>query len=144
MTVYFDTNVLVAAVLAKHPHHGQAAAMLRRAERREIRSFIAAHGLAEFYAALTRIPIAPPVYPSEAWQILEKNVFPYFEIASLSAVEYRQALRACAAAGWTGGRIYDALHLAVARKTGCKQIWTFNVSHFRELAPDLADRVQTP
>lgn len=144
MKIYFDTNVLIAAVLENHPHHVLAGASLRKVHRDEIEGWISTHSLAEFYAVLTRAPLTPPVYPSEAWQILERNVFPHFEVMPLSRDEYRETLRSCAGAGWTGGRVYDALHVAAARKAGCEQIYTFNLRHFRELAPDLAERICSP
>ncbi len=93
---------------------------------------------------LTRAPLTPPVYPGEAWQILEKDVFPHFKVISLPTGEYRKTLASCAAAGWSGGRIYDALHLAAARRAKCERIYTFNVRHFRELAADLAGRICAP
>jgi len=144
VTAYFDTNVLIAAVLARHPQHLVAAAALRKVHSRDIQGWISAHGLAELYAVLTRVPLTPPVYPGEAWQMLERDVFPYFEVVPLSGDEYRETLRRCATAGWTGGRVYDALHVAAARKADCRQIYTFNLRHFRELADDLAGRMQTP
>jgi len=144
MKVYVDTNVLVAAVLANHPHHLRAETMLQKAHMGEVKGCISTHGVAEFYAVLTRVPLSPPVYPSEAWQILERDLFPCFDVIPLTADEYRETLRACAVTGWIGGRVYDALHLAAARKAGCDQICTFNLGHFRDLAPDLADRIRTP
>ena len=137
MTGYYDTNVLVAAVLVNHPQHLPAEAAVRKVQSREIQGWISAHTLAEFYAVLTRLPVIPAIYPSEAWQILERDIFPHFEVVSLTADEYRQTLQVCAAAGWTGGCVYDALHAAAARKAGCDQLYTFNLRHFRELAPDL-------
>jgi predicted nucleic acid-binding protein len=141
--IYFDTNVLVAAAMENHPHHVPAAAILRRVHAGEIEACISSHGLAEFYAVLTRAPLTPPVYPSEAWQILERNVLAHFQVLSLSGKEYKEAIRHCANAGWTGGRVYDVLHLAAARQARCQQICTFNVRHFRELAPDLAERIRS-
>ena len=144
MKSYFDTSVLVAAVVKNHPHHLQAAAILTRVREKEIAGWVSAHGLAELYAVLTRVPVSPPVYPSEAWQILERDVHPYFEVASLSGKEYLKIIESCAAAGWTGGRVYDALHVAAARKAGCDRIYTFNLRHFRELDPAMGDRIRTP
>lgn len=142
MTAYFDTSVLVAAVLANHPHHAAAEAALARVHARSEQGLISSHGMAELYAVLTRIPLTPPIYPSEAWQIIERDILPHFEVISLTGDECRETLRACAGDGWTGGRIYDALHLAAARKANCDQIYTFNLRHFRELAPDLSTRIR--
>jgi predicted nucleic acid-binding protein len=57
---------------------------------------------------------------------------------------YLATIRECADKGWTGGRVYDALHLHCAKKTFCDRIYTFNVRHFQQLAPDLADRITAP
>jgi predicted nucleic acid-binding protein len=44
----------------------------------------------------------------------------------------------------TGGIIYDCLLLACARKAQAERICTWNVRHFRSIAPDLAERIVTP
>ena len=111
MKIYFDTSVLIAAVLKNHPHHEPAYTALQRAHKREIQGCISGHSLAEFYAVLTRVPLTPPVYPYEALQILETNVLPHFELVSLSGDEYSSTIRGCATANRSGGHIYDALHL---------------------------------
>jgi len=66
--IYFDTNVLVAAALENHPHHIPAEAALRKVHNREIEGWVSAHSVAEFYAVMTRAPLTPPVYPSEAYR----------------------------------------------------------------------------
>jgi predicted nucleic acid-binding protein len=144
VTVYLDTNVLVAAVLPDHLHHAAAKATLRKIRGGKMTGCLAAHGLAELYAVLTRLPLTPPVYPAEALRILERDVLPWLDLTTLTGEEYLKTLRSCAAAGWAGGRIYDALHVAAARKASCRRIYTFNVGHFRELAPDLKDRIVAP
>ena len=67
--------------------------------------------------------------------MIEQNVLPHFKIVALSAKEYRDIIRDCAAHGWAGWRIYDALHLRCAEKEECDRIYTFNVRDFHELAP---------
>ena len=144
MKAYFDTAVLVAASVADHPHHGQALALLSAARTKRVEAYISGHGLAEFYAVLTRTPFTPPIYPSEAWQLLAENILPCFEIVALSAKEYEETIHRCAQKGWTGGRVYDALHIYSAQKAACAKIYTLTVRHFRQLAPELADRIFTP
>jgi predicted nucleic acid-binding protein len=63
---------------------------------------------------------------------------------ALSADEYIDTLKSCAATGMTGGMIYDALHVASARKANAQRIYTWNVRHFQRVAPDLAERMMTP
>lgn len=101
MRVYFDTNVLVAAVLANHPHYPAARSALKHVHARKTEGWIGTHAAAEFYAVLTRLPLAPPVYPAEAWRILDRDILPQFNLVALSAQDYRNTC-ACARlqAGW--------------------------------------------
>jgi len=142
--VYFDTSVLVAAVVAGHGHHGAAWRVWERATERGREAFISAHGMAEVYAVLTRTPFTPRVYPNEAWRILEETVLPSVKVIALTPNEYRKTMRACAEQGWTGGVVYDALHLQCARKASCNRIYTFNLRDFQLLAPDLKDKISAP
>jgi len=38
------------------------------------------HSLTEVYSVLTRTPVKPPIYPSEAWQIIEEIILPHMEL----------------------------------------------------------------
>ena len=144
MKAYFDTAVLVAASVADHPHHSQAIAALQTVRKKDITGHISGHGLSEAYAVLTRTPFTPPIYPVEAWKLLSENVLPDFQIVTLTSAMYRETIQECAESGWIGGRIYDALHLRCAKKAACDRIYTFNVRHFRQLAPEWAERIAAP
>ena len=142
---YFDTSVLVRAAVRRHPHNAPALAILEELVSRKHQGYIGAHGLTEVYSVLTRTPFKPPLYPSEAWQIIEEMILPHMELLTLTPKEYREVVRHCAASGWSGGRIHDAVHLRCAQKAGCDRIYTFNVKDFRALAPpDLADKISAP
>jgi predicted nucleic acid-binding protein len=132
---YFDTSVLVSAAVAEHPHNASALALLEELAHRRHRGFISAHGLTEIYSVLTRTPFEPPLYPSEAWQIIEAMIFPHMALVTLTAKEYREATRQCAATGLTGGRIHDVVHLRCAQKAACDRVYTFNEKDFRALSP---------
>ncbi len=144
MKVYCDTSVLVAASVAVHPHHPQARALLKQVRAKKLEGVISAHGTAEFYAVLTRAPLTPPVHPSEAWRLLAENILPYFHVASFNSAQYTAVLREAGENGWTGGLIYDALHLAAATSNHCKRIYTFNLRHFLQLAPQLQETICSP
>jgi predicted nucleic acid-binding protein len=104
---------------------------------------VSGHGLSELYAVLTRAPFTPPIHPLEAWKIISANVLRNFEIITLTGM-YRDTIESCANHGWIGGRIYDALHLSCARQAACDCVYTCNVRHFQQLAPDLASRIGAP
>jgi predicted nucleic acid-binding protein len=144
MRVYFDTAVLVAASVGGHPHHSQSVLALESVMKKRFEGHVSGHGLSEVYAVLTRTPFSPAIYPEEAWKLLHANILPYFEIVTITPQMYRETIRECAENGWMGGRVYDALHLRCARKSDCERIFTFNVRHFQQLAPDLTQRIGAP
>ncbi|MGC1418422.1 MAG: PIN domain-containing protein [Candidatus Acidiferrum sp.] len=144
MRVYFDTTVLVAGCVEPHPHYSQSIRALRSAREKKLEGHISGHALAEAYSVLTRTPFRPPIYPGLAWKILEEDILPYFEIVTITPRIYQETIRECAEKGWIGGRIHDAIHLRCAREADCERIYTFNVRHFQQLAPDLAQRIGAP
>jgi len=144
MKVYCDTSVLIAGSVLSHPHYPQALALLTQVRARKLEGVISAHGTAEFYAVLTRAPLIPPVYPSEAWRLLAENLLPYFHVAVLSAAQHKSVLRRAAEQGWAGGLVYDALHVASATSSQCQRIYTFNLRHFLQVAPQLHDVICSP
>jgi predicted nucleic acid-binding protein len=58
--------------------------------------------------------------------------------------DYLKIVRDLADRCLASGQIYDALLLACARKAKAEKIYTWNLKHFRQLAPDLANRIRTP
>ena len=110
---YFDTSVLVPAAVTRHPHNAPALAVLEELVSRKHRGYISAHSLTEVYSVLTRTPFKPPLYPSEAWQIIEEMIPPHMELVTLSPKEYREVVRHCAAGGWAG---FMTLSTCAARK----------------------------
>jgi predicted nucleic acid-binding protein len=145
---YFDTSVLVPAAVTRHPHNAPALAVLEELvsqKYRGYRGYISAHSLTEVYSVLTRTPFKPPLYPSEAWQIIEEMILPHMELVTLTPKEYQEVVRHCAISGWAGGKVHDAVHLRCAQKTNFDRLYTFNVKDFRALAPDdLRDRIAAP
>jgi predicted nucleic acid-binding protein len=57
---------------------------------------------------------------------------------------YERAVEVCVGRGLGGGKVYDALLIECAREVSADRIHTFNLSDFRRLAPDLADRLCAP
>jgi len=145
MKVFLDTNVLVAAFEGAHPHHSRALPVLSRVARGDDQGFIGLHSIAETYAALTRLPVQPRIHPSEAGRIVRENILAHFTLVPAERAEYLQALEAVQVSGWPGARIYDALLLACAARSGAERIYTFNLGDFRGLAPvELQARICAP
>lgn len=145
MQVFVDTSVLVAASESAHPHHAQALPVLRRVARGEDQGFIGMHSIAETYAALTRLPVQPRIHPSDASRIIRENLLQHFTLVPAGEAEYLRALTAVQESGWPGAKVYDALLLACAARSGAERIYTFSLGDFRELASaELRARICAP
>jgi predicted nucleic acid-binding protein len=138
MKVFCDTNVLVAAFVTNHSHHNAARPVLEKIKAGTDEGFVAAHSLAECYAVLTRLPGMNQVSPGTAWQLISENIIKNFTVISLSPKEYARTLEDGALLNVQGGKIYDALLIGAAIKSGASRIYTFNVSHFQSLVPENA------
>ena len=144
MKVFFDTSVLVAASEQSHPHYAQALPALRRVATQKDRGFMSVHSIAEMYAALTRLPVQPRIYPAEAARIINDNILPHFETVPLGNKDYNAALRLVGDGGWGGAKIYDALLIGCATRSRADRIYTFNLTDFRQLAPNLEAKICAP
>jgi predicted nucleic acid-binding protein len=144
MNVFCDTTVLVAASLQAHIHHRQSKVTLDRISRGDDAGYTSGHCLAETFSVLSRKPTMPKLSPRDVLAILETNVIPHFTLLVLEAADYRQVLRDMAGIGLGGGRIYDLLHLASARKQVLDRIYTLNQAEWKILAPDLEQRIAAP
>jgi predicted nucleic acid-binding protein len=136
MKVFLDASVLVAAVIQKHAAHERAFAVLERVQEGRDEGFVSAHGLAEFYATLTKLP--PPFRhsPEQALLSLEENVLKHFKISSLTGSDYSALIHEAALAGIQGGTIYDAVLLKSASKAAVDQVCTLHLKHFEALPPN--------
>ena len=141
MITFFDTSVLVSACQRTHVHHSLSLDAFAVAEKSTAACGV--HTLAEIYAVTTSMPGPYRVAPDDVWLFL-RQVSDLCRLISLDAFEYLNTLESIVERGRTGGIIYDALLLGCARKAHADRILTWNVKHFRLVAPDLADRIVTP
>ena len=141
MKRFFDTSVLVAVFYGDHPAHAAAIQCYRNATPRT--AFCAAHSMAELYAVMTRLPVRPAIAPEQCMLFVD-DVRERFTLVSLTGAEYVATVASAAQAGLPGGKVYDALILACAGKTGAEVVYTLNAKDFERIAPDLAGRIQSP
>jgi predicted nucleic acid-binding protein len=81
----------------------------------------------------------------EAGRIIRDNILKHFTLVPAGEAEYLHALASVQDSGWAGAKIYDALLLACAARSGAERIYTFNVGDFRGLAPaELQARICSP
>jgi predicted nucleic acid-binding protein len=141
LKAFFDTSVLVPVFYGDHPHHQASLAMVLAFQKRQ--AACAAHSLAEVYSTLTRLPLRPRISADQALLFLE-TMRERFTLIALDDKEYFLAIEEAAAAGATGGAVYDGLIARCALKAGAETIYTWNLSDFQRLGPAVASRVRTP
>ncbi|GAC1422361.1 MAG: hypothetical protein NVSMB62_18020 [Acidobacteriaceae bacterium] len=144
MKIYFDTNVLIAAVQPDHVHHPASFAALGRVRRRLDAGYISTQGLSEIYSVLTRTPFAQRVHPEQAALLIGKTIAPLLHIVEVTEKSYLTAIAVCASAGWKGGRVHDAVHVQAAAQVGCKVIYTYNLGDLKSVAGEFRGRIEDP
>jgi len=135
MKTFFDTSVLVAAMVDQLTQHERAFSYFSKALEDEWECVSSTHVLAECYATLTALPLVRRVQPQEARILIETNVMERLTVINLKVSEYRQGLNRVADLGLRSGVVYDALHLGCAEQADCKQLATFNAKDFERLKP---------
>lgn len=132
---------MIAAFWGGHASHGASIQCLSGANKKH--SSCGIHSLAEVYAVMSSLPVAPGIPPEQVMLFLEE-VRSRLTVVSLDEKEYFQTIQKCADRGFTSGRVYDALLLSCAEKSAAQTIFTWHLKHFQVLAPELAARIRTP
>jgi len=142
--IFFDTSVLVAALVEGHPHHARSFASLKRALGNGNEFLVSSHTLAELYAVLTALPVSPRISPGMAGRLIEESVFRRARVIALSVTDYLTVLRRAADSALAGGNIYDALIFMAAEKAGAECLLTLNPADFQRAGPGENGFLQTP
>jgi predicted nucleic acid-binding protein len=129
---------MIAAVCGWHERHAAAAAAIERRLAHGDRLVVAAHALAEAYAVLTRLPSPHRLAPADAWTLVKTNFVTSATLATLSGPAHVALLASLAAAGFGGGRTYDALIAAAATHAKADELLTFNPRHFDQVSEGIA------
>jgi predicted nucleic acid-binding protein len=131
MKIAVDTNVMIAGLSTWHEHHGVAFKALERALTQTL--VIPVPALLEAYAVMTRLPPPHRLSTGDAYTLLADN---FREVATLVALDERRAwpfLEELANTATSGGRSYDVLIAACARKVKAQKLLTLNARHFAGL-----------
>ena len=141
MKWFFDSSVLIAALLADHEHHARSFAAFAAANPRN--AGCAAHSLAEVYATLTKYP-GKQRLSAEYAALLIEELERRLTLVWLDGDEYRAAIRRLATIGIVGGAVYDGLVAACALKAGTDRLYTWNARHFNLLGAEIQKLATMP
>ncbi len=144
MSTFLDTSVLLAGLIELGPQSTAAHLLLHAvAEKRIAPATTAWHCCLEFFSVATRLPAEFRLTPADALRLVEEEICGRLDVRELPAADRLPLLRAAAADGLAGGRIYDAHIADVARAAGARVIVTDNRRHF-VAALRYGIRVETP
>ena len=135
MRVYFDTSVLVPAVVDQLANHEAAFEAFLNHTAGPHRAYCSTHALAECYATLTAVPLPRRILPGEARQLIQESILGRVTAVPLTADDYAHALARVADAGLTSGAVYDALHVCCAERMSIDRILTYNIGDFERCRP---------
>ena len=135
MRVFFDTSVLVPAVVDQLANHEAALDALLNHTAGAHRGYCSTHALAECYAALSALPLQRRILPNEARQLIEESILGRVTAVPLTAEDYALALRRVTEGGLPSGAVYDAVHVCCAERISIDRILTYNLGDFERCRP---------
>jgi len=139
--IAFDTSVLVAAAVAGHPRHQDAALLLQFARNQEHDGFLGTHALAELYSVLTKLPLEQRIAPAEALALIQA-LRDFLAAVPCDEASYEAAIRRCAERNLGSGVVFDALHLVAAESIRADALLTFNAGDFERLREAGSPRIR--
>lgn len=129
--VFFDTSVLLGGLIEQRgPRDPEQRALTAVAAGKLPSPQTSWHCCLEFFSVATRLPEEYRVTPAEATLLVEEEILARFAVVDLPGAARRDLLRAAAADGIGGGRIYDAHIAESARAAGARAVVTGNRRHF--------------
>ncbi|MBE3128243.1 MAG: PIN domain-containing protein [Actinobacteria bacterium] len=144
MKIFFDTSVLVAAVVNAHPKHANCLPWLQKVKKKEIEGIISVHSLIEIYSILTKLPLSPRINPALALNLIKENILEDFELVTYGKKDYINLLDELSRGNIAGGASYDGLILNAAKKVTADKILTLNVNDFIRVCPQLVRIISEP
>ena len=134
--VALDTSCLIALVCGWHEHHAATLSLVERRVGAGAVLAIAAPALVEAYSVLTRLPAPHRLAAADALHLLRANFRDGARTVVLDARDYWSLLIGAPASGIQGGRTYDSVIVACARKASAREILTLNSKHFESLSDE--------
>jgi predicted nucleic acid-binding protein len=141
--VAFDTSVIVAGLLPRHPRHELARPWLAAAVARSVQGSAALHALAETFAVISRLPGAAAI-PAEAARRVVDEFAAAIRLIEPKTDLYRAALARCAERDLRSGAVFDAIHLLSAERARAETLLTFNGHGFERMRLGDLPRIEEP
>ena len=139
MPLALDTSVLLASLRADEPAHAACSTLIEAGEHS-----VYLHALAETFASLTGGQHGRRVDADTALRLLNESILPFVKTVALTERDMLKVFGDARARGIRGGAVYDALHLAAARKAGARAIVTLDTRDFTAIASGGDPAIESP
>lgn len=134
--IALDSSCMIALVWGPHEHHAETTVLVEQRLDAGAEIAVAAHALAETYSVLTRLPAPHRTAPEQAVRLLVENFRDPVRTFGLGVRDYWSLLTEAPDRGIHGGRTYDAIIVACARKARARELITLNARHFEGFADE--------
>ena len=133
MRVFFDTSVLVPAMVDQLNNHERSFSTFMEYTGDKHEGFCSTHVLAECYSVMTALPLRRRISPADARQLIRETVTGRLTVIPLDTDDYLEAIERVSNMGLVSGIIYDSLHLVAAERAASERLYTYNIDHFRQI-----------
>jgi len=144
LKVLFDSSVLLAGMVGRHPAHDACWLYLEKALAREFEMLVLTPTLAETHAALTSLPLSPRITPALAARLIKENVESVARIFPVLLEDYTAAAQTVAQLDAPGQAIHRAVLIACAERLQADRLVTLRPHDYLRLWPGGVDTVVAP
>jgi predicted nucleic acid-binding protein len=131
VTIFLDTSVLLGGLIDFGPQSAPAQTIMHTVAEQRLPSAATAWTCClEFLSLATRLQPEFRLTPGDAATLIEHEVLSRLVVHDLPAADRVALVRALATDGISGGRIYDAHIVEIARAAGAGVVVTDNRRHF--------------
>lgn len=134
MKVLFDSSVLIALIVKKHPAYQEASEAYKDFSDKNADFFVTTHSLAEVFRNLSWGVGYLNYSSTEAYEIIKKTILPVFKRINLIESDYLEVLSYMKQKNLTGSIVYDALIARASQKADADALLTFNIKDFRRVS----------
>lgn len=123
--VFFDTSVLLAALISQHPDHERAFRWMAGARAKRFNLIVGQHTLMELQVMLTSMATRPKITPGVAERLIRSNI-ESGQVVTLTPAAHWSALEKSSRAGARGTAVYEHLNVQAALGAGAQNLLTLN------------------
>lgn len=144
LKILFDSSVLVAGMVSRHPAHDACWLFLEKALAREFVMLVTAPTLEKTHSALTSMAMSPRITAALATRLIKENVEAVARIVPVQPEDYSAAAQVVAQFDAPGQAIHRAVLVSCAERLEADRLVTLHPHDYLRLWPGGAETVAAP